>query len=155
MIEAAVSTAAGGACAGTAAVLFYAEKLPGLKRFADRVHTDRAQAVLIATASAAMVATSAGAWWNDTVNAVNDWAVGAVGEWTGLVITGIPALFVTVIFANDMITRSVEHRTRIVAALLPVLASTVPGPVGNGIQAALSWVVTAVSKLVAGAFGLS
>ncbi|MBO8189217.1 hypothetical protein [Streptomyces spirodelae] len=155
MIEATVSAAAGGACAGSAALLYYAEKLPGLKKATNKLHTDRAQALLIATASAAMVATPAGAWWNEKVNALNDWAIGLVGEWTGLAITGVPALFVTLMFANDLITRKVENRTRILGAVLPVLAATIPGPVGSGIQSVLGWVVSTVGTLVAGAFGMA
>ena len=155
MIEAVVSGAAGGACAGSAALLYYAEKLPGLSKVTNKLHTDRTQAVLIATASAAVVSTPAGSWWNETVNSIDEWAVSMVGEWTGLLITGVPALFVTAIFVNDLVTRKIEHRTRILAAVLPVLASTIPGPIGGGIQSALSWVVTNVSMLVAGAFGLT
>ncbi|MFE2943394.1 hypothetical protein ACFXKG_30725 [Streptomyces sp. NPDC059255] len=155
MIETAVSAAAGGACAGSAVLLYVAEKLPGLSRFTDRLHTDRIQAVLIATASAAMVATPAGAWWNETVNGLNSWAVGSVGEWTGLIVTGLPALGVILVFTNDLITRRVEHRTRILGAVLPVLASTIPGPVGSGVQSVLAWVVTKVGMLVAGAFGVA
>ncbi|MCX4598332.1 hypothetical protein OG819_55335 [Streptomyces sp. NBC_01549] len=155
MIEAAVSTAAGGACAGSAAVLYYAEKLPGLKKVTNKLHTDRAQAILIATASTAMVATPAGRWWNESVNSINTWAESRVGEWTGLIITGVPALFVTIVFVNDLVTRKVEMRTRILGAILPVLASTMPGPVGAGIQSVLAWVVTTVGTLVAGAFGMA
>lgn len=155
MIEAVVSSAAGGACAGSAAILYYSEKLPGLQKVTNKLHTDRAQALLIATASAAIVATSAGAWWNETVNSIDEWAVSLVGAWTGLLITGVPALFVTVVFVNDLVTRKVEHRTRILGAILPVLASTIPGPIGSGVQSVLGWVVTNVSKLVAGAFGLA
>lgn len=154
MIEAVVSGAAGGACAGSAALLYYAEKLPGLNKVTNKLHTDRAQAILIATASAAVVATPAGAWWNETVNSIDAWAVGAVGEWTGLIVTGIPALFVAAVFINDLITRKVEHRTRLLGAVLPVLASTIPGPIGEGVQTVLAWVVVTVGKLVAGAFGL-
>ncbi|MEU8839952.1 hypothetical protein AB0D97_12595 [Streptomyces roseus] len=155
MIEAVVSSAAGGACAGSAALLYYSEKLPGLQKITNKLHTDRAQAILIATASAAVVATPAGAWWNETVNSIDEWAVDLVGAWTGLLITGVPALFVAVIFVNDLVTRKVEHRTRILGAILPVLASTIPGPIGQGVQSVLGWVVTNVSKLVAGAFGLA
>lgn len=154
MLDAAVSTAAGGACAGSAALLYYAEKLPGINKVTNKLHTDRVQAVLIATASAAMVATPAGQWWNHTVNGINDWAVGAVGEWTGLLVTGIPGLAVTLVFVNDLVTRRVEMRTRILAAVLPILAVTIPGMVGHGIQSVLAWVLTRVGALVAAAFGI-
>ncbi|MGW2050784.1 hypothetical protein ACWCPF_37270 [Streptomyces sp. NPDC001858] len=155
MIDAAVSAAAGGACAGSAALLYYAEKLPGLNKVTNKLHTDRAQAVLIATASAAMVATPAGQWWNETVSTVNDWSTSSIGEWTGLIVTGFPALFVTAVFVNDLVTKKVEMRTRILGAVLPVLASTIPGPIGEFIQTSLAWVITTVGHLVAGAFGLA
>ncbi|MEV6383100.1 hypothetical protein AB0M31_27270 [Streptomyces sp. NPDC051773] len=155
MIDAAVSAAAGGACAGSAALLYYAEKLPGLNKVTNKLHTDRAQAVLIATASAAMVATPAGQWWNETVNTVNTWSTSSIGEWTGLIVTGFPALFVTAVFVNDLVTKKVEMRTRILGAVLPVLASTIPGPIGEFIQTSLAWVITTVGHLVAGAFGLA
>jgi hypothetical protein len=155
MIETVVSSAAGGACAGSAALLYYSEKLPGLKKVTNKLHTDRAQAILIATASAAVVATPAGSWWNEAVNGIDEWAVSLVGEWTGLLVTGVPALFVTALFINDLVTRKVEHRTRILGAVLPILASTIPGPIGDGIQSTLAWVLGTVSKLVAGAFGLA
>lgn len=155
MFEAVVSSAAGGACAGSAALLYYSEKLPGLQKITNKLHTDRAQAILIATASAAIVSTPAGSWWNETVNSIDEWAVSLVGDWTGLLVTGIPALFVTVIFVNDLWTRKVEHRTRMLGAILPVLASTIPGPIGGGIHSVLAWVFGTVSKLVAGAFGLA
>jgi hypothetical protein len=155
MIDAAVSAAAGGACAGSAALLYYAEKLPGLNKVTNKLHTDRAQAILIATASTAMVATPAGRWWNETVNTVNDWATSSIGQWTGLIVTGFPALFVTAVFVNDLVTKKVEMRTRILGAVMPVLASTIPGPIGDGIQTALAWVVTTVGRLVAGAFGMA
>ncbi|UXY33215.1 hypothetical protein [Streptomyces sp. HUAS TT20] len=155
MIDAAVSAAAGGACAGSAALLYYAEKLPGLNKVTNKLHTDRAQAVLIATASAAMVATPAGHWWNETVNTVNNWSTSSIGEWTGLIVTGFPALFVTAVFVNDLVTKKVEMRTRILGAVLPVLASTIPGPIGEFIQTSLAWVITTVGHLVAGAFGLA
>jgi hypothetical protein len=155
MIDAAVSAAAGGACAGSAALLYYAEKLPGLNKVTNKLHTDRAQAVLIATTSAAMVATPAGHWWNETVNTVNNWSTSSIGEWTGLIVTGFPALFVTAVFVNDLVTKKVEMRTRILGAVLPVLASTIPGPIGEFIQTSLAWVITTVGHLVAGAFGLA
>ncbi|MER0443204.1 hypothetical protein ABR738_01190 [Streptomyces sp. Edi4] len=155
MIDAAVSTAAGGACAGSAALLMYAEKLPGIKKITNKLHTDRVQAVLILTAAAAVIATPAGGWWNRTVNSINDWTIGMVGQWTGLLVTGLPALFVLVVFVNDLVTKKIEHRTRILAAILPVLASTIPGRIGSGIQSVLAWVVTAVGRLVAGAFGIA
>lgn len=154
MMEAAVSAAAGGACAGGAALLYCAEKLPGINRVTNRLHTDRAQAGLILTAFSAMVATPPGRWWHHLVDSANGWLVSMIGAWMGLVVTGIPALLVALYLVNDLVTRRVEMRTRVLAALLPVLAVTVPGPIGSGLQAVLSWIVTTIGHLVAAAFGL-
>lgn len=155
MIETAVGAASGGACAAGAIVLYVSERLPGLNKATGKLHTDRTQALLIMTASASLVATPAGGWWNHTINGINDWATGLVGDWTGLAVTALPALIAVPVFINDLITRRVEHRTRIVAAVLPVLAATIPGPVGHGIQSGLGWVITTIGQLVGSAFGAS
>ena len=155
MIETAISAASGGACATGAAVLYISERLPGLKKVTNKLHTDRTQALLIMAASASLVATPAGAWWNDTINDLNDWSTGLVGDWTGLVVTSLPALVAVPVFVNDLITRKVEHRTRILGAVLPVLAATIPGPVGDGIQSVLGWAITTIGQLVGSAFGAS
>ena len=155
MIEATISAAAGGACAGGAVLLYCAEKLPGIKKATDKLHTDRAQSLLILTAASAMVATPVGQWWNELVNQANTWLQDFIGSWTGLLITGVPALVALMYFANDLITRKVETRTRVLAAVLPVLAVTIPGAIGQGVRSLLGFVITLIGRLVAGAFGIS
>jgi len=155
MIDAAVNTLTGGACAGSAAVLYCAERLPGINRITHRLHTDRIQSLLIMTASAAMTGTVAGRWWNDLINTVNDWLTSWAGHWTGLAIVGVPAMVCSLVYVSDMMTRKVEHRTRLLAAVVPVLATSIPGPIGHFWVAVLTWVVNTVGTLVAGAFGAS
>ncbi|MET7713683.1 hypothetical protein [Streptomyces sp. NPDC005407] len=155
MMEAAVSAAAGGACAGSAALLMYAEKLPGIKKVTNKLQTDRLQAVLILTAVTGIISTPAGAWWNRMVNGLNTWSIGLVGQYTGLIVTGLAGLLVTLLLVNDVYTRKVEARTRVLAALLPVLATSIPGSVGTFVQTVLGWIVTTVARLVAGAFGVA
>jgi hypothetical protein len=155
VIETAVSTAAGGACAGGAVLLYCAEKLPGLNKVTNRLHTDRAQALLILTATSSMIGTPAGRWWNQLINDANTWLSDLIGAWTGLVVTGVFGMLALLYFINDLVTRRVEHRTRILAAVLPVLASTIPGPVGESVVAILSWTTTTLAQLVGGAFGVT
>lgn len=155
MLDTAVTAAAGGACLGGAGILYAAERLPGIRKATDRLHTDRAQALLILTASSALISTPAGAWWNRLVNDANAWLSDLIGSWTGLIITGIPGALALLYFVNDLITRKVEHRTRLLAALLPVLASTIPGPTGRFVTSILSWIVKMIGTLVGGAFGVA
>lgn len=150
----AVSATAGGMCAGLAGAAFLAERLPGINRITNKLHTDRAQAVLILTAVYGVVSTPAGRWWHSTVTGIDGWAADLVGQWTGLVITGALALVVLLYLANDLVTRRVEMRTRVLAAAAPVLAASIPGPVGGFLTGVLGWVAGAVAWLVAGAFGI-
>jgi hypothetical protein len=155
MIDAAVSAAAGGACAGGAALLYCAEKLPGIKKITNKLHTDRIQSVLILTATTALAATPAGSWWNGVINTINGWLVGLIGQYTGLIVTGVAGLLCLLYFINDLVTNKVEMRTRVLAAVLPVLAVTIPGNIGSGVQTVLAWIVTTVGRLVGGAFGVA
>lgn len=154
MIEAGVSVAAAGACASTAAVLYVADRLPGLKRVTSRMHTDRAQAVLIATAVAGLAGTGLGAWWHQKVTALDAWMAEAVGSWTGLVVTGVAGLLVLVYLINDLVTRRVEARTLVLAAVFPALAATIPGSIGAGVVAVLEVVTSAVASVIGALFGV-
>lgn len=150
----AVSAASGGMCAGLAGLAFVAERLPGINRVTNKLHTDRAQALLILTAVYGVVSTPAGRWWHDAVNGVNGWASGMVGQYTGLVVTGVLALIVLLYLINDLVTRKVEMRTRLLAAAAPVLAATIPGTVGHVVTSALGFISGGVAWLVSGLFGI-
>lgn len=154
MIETGVSVAAAGACASTAAVLYCAERLPGIKRATNKLHTDRAQALLITTAVVGLAGTGAGAWWNQTVTGLNDWAASAIGSWTGLIITGVAGLLCTIYYINDLITRKVEARTLVLAAAFPVLILSIPGPIGAFLAQVAQLVTGAVASLISMLFGL-
>lgn len=150
----AVSATSGGMCAGLAGLAFVAERLPGISRVTNRLHTDRAQALLILTAGYGMVSTPPGQWWYRTVNSANGWASHQIGHYTGLIVVGVPALVAVLYLTNDLMTRRVEMRTRVLAAVTPVLCASIPGPVGHFVTAALGYVAGGIAWVVAGAFGL-
>ncbi|MFI5831057.1 hypothetical protein ACIA6C_28050 [Streptomyces sp. NPDC051578] len=154
MLESTVSVASAGACASTAAVLYCAERLPGIKKATNKLHTDRAQALLITTAVVGLASSGVGGWWQDNVTALNDWATSAVGAWTGLVLTGVAGLVCGLYYINDLVTRKVETRTLVLAALLPVLVLSIPGPVGEFLNRALRLISGFLAGLVAQLFGL-
>lgn len=154
MIEASVSLAAAGACASTAAVLFAADRLPGIKRATNRLHTDRIQAVLVLTAVTGLGSTGIGGWWQEKVTALNDWASNAIGSYTGLAVMGVAGLLCLLYLINDLITRKVEARTLVLAALLPVLAFTIPGTIGAGVVAVVEAVSGTVASLIGSLFGI-
>lgn len=154
MIETTVTAASAGACASTAAVLYCADRLPGIKRATNKLHTDRLQALLITAATVGLAGTGIGAWWNENVTALNEWAAGAVGSYTGIVITGVAGLLCALYYINDLITRRVEMRTLVLAALLPVLVLSIPGPVGAFLAQAVQFVAGGIASIVAQLFGL-
>lgn len=154
MIETGVSVAAAGACASTAAVLYCADRLPGIKRATNRLHTDRVQALLITTTVVGLAGTGAGAWWNGVVTDLNDWAASTIGTYTGIVVTGVAGLLCLLYLVNDLITRKVEARTLVLAALLPVLVLSIPGPIGAFVAKVVALVAGAVASLIGSLFGL-
>lgn len=149
-----VGASAGGMCAGLAGLAFLAERLPGINRITNKLQTDRAQALLILTASYGLVSTPAGRWWHEAVNSINGWTSGMVGQWTGLVITGVLALVFLLYLINDLITRQVEMRTRLLAAVVPVLAASIPGGVGTFVTSALGYIAGFIALAVSGLFGI-
>lgn len=150
----AVGAATGGICAGLAGLAFLAERLPGINKITNKLQTDRAQALLLLTASYGIISTPAGRWWHQAVNAINDWAAGMVGQWTGLIVTGVLALVCVLYLVNDLVTRRVEMRTRLLAAVVPVLAASIPGIVGAVVTSVLGYVAAVIALVVAGLFGI-
>lgn len=150
----AVGAASGGMCLGLAGLAFAAERLPGINRLTNKLHTDRMQAVLLLTASFGIISTPAGRWWHNAVNAINGWMSGIAGHWTGLAFTGVLALLCLLYLINDLVTRRVEMRTRLLACVVPVLAASIPGTVGTIVTSALGYVASAVAWCVGQLFGI-
>jgi hypothetical protein len=143
-----LSAAAGGACACLAGVLYYSERLPVVGGWFYRAHGDRVHAALVLTASAAMIGTPAGQWWHDMVTNLNEWLVGMIGHWTGLTVAGLLGLIALFKFVDDVASRTIQHRTRVLAAALPVLAATIPGKFGHAVVWALNVFTSTIGHLV-------
>ncbi|MFV8133247.1 hypothetical protein, partial [Streptomyces syringium] len=144
----------GGMAAGLAGALHLAQHLPGLSKVADKIQSPRAEMVLIATASCAMAGSSAGHWLHDGVTKVDDMAVSLVGEWTGMAVTGVPALLLTLVTVSDFASQEIKTRSLVFAAVLPVLAVTIPGVVGDAVTKALGVLVNAVGSVIGFLFGI-
>lgn len=150
----AVGAATGGMCLGLAGLAFAAERLPGINKVTNKLHTDRMQAVLLLTASFGIISTAAGRWWHNAVNTMNGWLSGLAGQWTGLAFTGVLALLCLLYLINDLVTRRVEMRTRLLAAVVPVLAASIPGTVGTVVTSVLGYVAASVAWCVGQLFGI-
>ncbi|MEU6217242.1 hypothetical protein ABZ845_06915 [Streptomyces sp. NPDC047022] len=154
VIDAGISTATGGACVGTAGVLYLADRLPGLSHIATKVQGPRAQVLLVLTAAIGLVATPAGAWWNERVTAANTWAASWVGEWTGIALTFIPALFLLLLLISDFRQDHIRGRTLLLAATVPPLTITIPGNAGAFIADALGFIASLIGGLIAWLFNI-
>jgi hypothetical protein len=143
-----LTLAVGGMCITLAIALMFIERLPGLRKFTHKMHFDRVQALLWLAAAVAVTGTTVGQWWQHAITSVNDWAGHLVGSWTGIAVTGLVGLIAFLMFANDLITRKVETRTRILGAALPVLVSTVPGVLGVAMTTAVHGVASGMGQAV-------
>ncbi|WP_406467077.1 hypothetical protein [Streptomyces sp. NBC_01594] len=154
VIDAGISTATGGACAGTAGLLYLADRLPGLSRIAAKFQGPRAQVLLVLTAAIGLVATAAGAWWNEKVTAANSWAASWVGEWTGIALTFIPALVLLLMLISDFRQDHITGRTLLLGATVPPLTITIPGNAGAFVADVLGFVASLIGGVIAWLFNI-
>jgi hypothetical protein len=143
-----LSLAVGGMCVTLAVALMFIERLPGLRKMTHKLHTDRVQALLWMAAAIGVAGTAAGRWWQHAITTVNEWTGHLVGTWTGVAVTGLVGLIAFLMFVNDLITRKVEMRTRVLGAALPVLVTTVPGVLGMAMTTVVHGVASGMGQAV-------
>lgn len=146
-IDAGISAATGGTCLGAAGVLYVADRLPWINRFAAKIRGPQIQVLLVLTASIGLVSTPIGHWINEATSSVNGFVDDLAGHWTGFGIMFALALAALLWLISDFMT-GVETRTLILAAVTPPLAVMIPGTLGDGTAKALGFIATQVGSLV-------
>ncbi|MFE9398645.1 hypothetical protein [Streptomyces flavidovirens] len=152
VIDAGISAATGGTCLGAAGVLYVADRLPWINKFAAKIKSPQIQVALILAASVGLASTPVGLVLNSLVTRVNGMVSSLVGEWTGFGITFALALTALLWLISDFMS-GVQTRTLILAALTPVLCVMIPGTVGEGAASTLGFIATQVGSLVAWLMG--
>ncbi len=152
IIDAGISAATGGTCLGAAGVLFVADRLPWISKFAAKVKSPQIQVALILTASVGLASTPVGLALNSLVTRIDGMLSSLVGQWTGFGISFALALAALLWLISDFMS-GVQTRTLILAALTPVLCVMIPGSVGEGAASTLGFIATQVGSLVAWLMG--
>lgn len=147
VIDAGISAATGGTCLGTAGVLYVADRLPWINRFAAKLRSPQIQVLLVLTASVGLVSTPVGRLVNQATTAVDHFAQATVGHWTGFGIMFALAMAALLWLIADFMT-GVQTRTLLLAAFTPALAVMIPGVLGDGAAKALGFIATQVGSLV-------
>lgn len=147
MIEAGISAATGGACLGTAGVLYVADRLPWINRFAAKIKSPQAQVVLVLTASIGLVSTPLGQWINRVTTGVDGFVDTLVGQWTGFGIMFALAIAALLWLISDFMTGP-GVRTLLLAAFTPPLTVMIPGSLGQGAATVLGFIATQVGSVV-------
>lgn len=146
VIDAGISAATGGTCLGTAGVLYVADRLPWINRFAAKVKSPQIQVLLILTASIGLVSTPLGRLLNEATTTVDGFVESFAGKWTGFGIMFAVALAALLWLISDFMTGP-NTRTLILAAFTPPLAVMIPGTAGDAAATALGFIATQVGSL--------
>lgn len=152
-IDAGISAATGGTCLGAAGVLYVADRLPWISKFAGKMKSPQIQTVLVLTASIGLVSTPVGQFLNRMVTSADGVVSGLVGQYTGVGITFALALAGLLWLVSDFMT-SVQPRTLILAAVTPFLAVMIPGTIGAGAASLLGVLATWVGATVGFLLGM-
>ena len=146
-IDAGISVATGGTCLGAAGVLYVADRLPWVGKFAAKIKSPQIQTILVLTASVGLISTPVGQFLNRTVTALDEAVSGLVGQYTGTGISFALALAALLWLLSDFAS-GVQTRTLILAAATPFLVVMVPGSIGSGAASALGFIATQAGTFV-------
>ena len=152
IIDAGISAATGGTCLGAAGVLYVADRLPWISKFATKVKSPQIQVALILAASVGLASTPVGLMLNRLVTSIDGMVSSLVGQWTGVGITFALALAALLWLISDFMA-GVQTRTLILAAVTPFLVVMIPGTIGEGAASTLGFIATQVGSLVAWLMG--
>lgn len=147
VIDAGISAATGGTCLGAAGVLYVADRLPWINKFAAKIKSPQIQVLLVLTASIGLMSTPIGQFINRATTTVDGFVDGLAGEWTGFGIMFALALAALIWLISDFMT-GVQTRTLLLAAFAPPLTVMIPGSLGEGAASALGFIATQVGSLV-------
>ena len=145
-IDAGISAATGGTCLGAAGVLYVADRLPWINRFAAKIKGPQIQVLLVLTASIGLISTPLGQWINEATTAVDGFAQDIAGQWTGFGIMFALALAALLWLISDFMT-GVQTRTLLLAAFTPPLTVMIPGALGDAAASTLGFIATQVGSL--------
>lgn len=147
VIDAGISAATGGTCLGAAGVLYVADRLPWINRFAAKIKSPQIQVVLVLAASVGLVSTPVGQLLNKATTTVDGLLKSTIGEWTGVGVMFALAIAALLWLISDFMS-GVQTRTLILAAFTPPLATMIPGNIGEGAATALGFIATWVGNVV-------
>lgn len=113
----------------------------------------RVTAILVLAGVTGIIGTAIGGWANNAVNGMNSWASSIIGRWTGASIAFVAGLVCLAIVVWDIWKGQVAAKTLAACALLPILVTTIPGPIGELGASATGAVAGGVGTAIGALFG--
>ena len=164
VIDAGISAATGGTCLGTAGVLYVADRLPWINRFAAKIKSPQIQVLLVFTASLGLISTPL---INRATTGIGGLLESTVGRYTGVGIMSAVAIAALLMLVSDFMSGlkggggskaggkkhasasggGMKPRTLLLAAFTPPLAVMIPGVIGAAAATVLGFVATQVGLL--------
>lgn len=116
-------------------------------------HTPRLVVALVMTGVAGIASTAAGSWLREAVGWLNTAVAGVIGRLTGAVVVGLVAAIALYVLVVHLRNRSVDNKTLVSAAIVPVAVTSIPGPIGAAAATAVSALTGTVAWAITAAFG--
>lgn len=108
-------------------------------------HTPRLVVALVITGMVGLASTPFGGWARQVVDWLSTTTNRVTGRLTGVVVVGLVAAIALYVLAIHVHRRTIDNKTLVSAAIVPLAVTSIPGPIG----AAAVTLVTALSGSVA------
>jgi len=119
-----------------------------------RRHTPRLVVALVIAGMVGVLGTPMGNWVRQAVGYLDQVTGAVTGRLTGVVLTGLVAGIALYVVVVHLTNKSVDTKTLIAAAIVPVAVSFVPGVVGDVGAGVINAVASGMAMVVGAAFGV-
>jgi hypothetical protein len=119
-------------------------------------HTPKLVVLLIMTGVSGLVGTPLGSGIRHAVDWANECAARFTTRWTGAAVTGLLAAIAVYALAMRLKdNKKVDHLTLGLAAVVPVAAATIPGPLGAGVYSVITGITGLAGQAIGKAFAIA
>jgi len=116
-------------------------------------HTPRLVVALVITGMTGLASTAFGNWARQVIAWLNDTTDRLTGRLTGVVVVGLVAAIALYVLIVHVRRNSVDNKTLVSAAIVPLAVSSIPGPIGAAAATAISALAGTVAWSITSAFG--
>lgn len=116
-------------------------------------HTPRLVVALVITGMVGLGSTTFGTWARQVVGWLNQTTDRVTGQLTGVVVVGLVASIALYVLIVHLRRNSIDTKTLVSAAIVPIAVTSIPGPIGAAAVTAVTALSGAMAWAITSAFG--